>query len=115
MKNTYYLGSAPADENCVQLDSGDQSSSERMQGECWIFLAQLERDYERGNGSPLPAGCKLKVQGQQHDFGRYYEVVLECDDTDNGTTAAALWLDWHASAEWDETSTKELIKKGLRK
>ena len=104
MKDYIYLGSSPANETCVQTTDPDYGVKARA--ECDRYIALLKRTYsEAHNGAECPA--RIRVKGEAHDFGTYYEVVAAYSDDDREAMKAAFWLDENAPTEWPERSRCE--------
>lgn len=74
MTETIFIGSAPADEPGVCVETGVRYV-QAMRRECELYLLAIRRVY-----GPEPAGARLEVRRQEHDFGPYYEVVCAYDD-----------------------------------
>ena len=87
------IGSTPAEESCLGV--GHPLALQ----ECAIYRRQLEREFPKGN---------FRVQGFDHDFGRYFEVVAYWEDGDEDGEEAAYMAEAAASAEWDDEARKEL-------
>lgn len=90
-----YLGPAPSDEECVQVGSSDYEK--RAKEECRAYIAAIRAVC----GEP-PAGARLKVERQAHDFGSYFEVVCQFDGNDPGAAAYAAKCDADAPKNWPE-------------
>ena len=90
-----YLGPAPAEEECAQLGSDDYDR--RARAECREYIAAIIAVC----GEP-PAGARLKVEAQAHDFGSYYEVVCQYDDQDPAAGDYAARCDERAPQHWPE-------------
>jgi len=71
VKDFIFLGPVPANENCAQL--GTENYKQIAKFECELFKSQLEEHYKNDLSSDL----RFKILPQDHDFGTYYEVVLE--------------------------------------
>ena len=82
------LGPTPCAESCEQL--GPNYDPMRARAECKAFIAQIVRAY----GEP-PAGGRLHISSNAHDFGTYHEVEVRYD----GDDAAA--VDWAFMLEAD--------------
>lgn len=91
------IGSAPSDESCARV--GDDDYRRRARAECNAYSRQIARHY------PPPENGRIFVKGFAHDFGRYFEVVIEGP------------CDWEAEVErdarnvlqnWDEQAKDEL-------
>jgi hypothetical protein len=98
---TLTLGSAPANEPCAQTT--DPAYYEKAQAECRRYIALLQAHYSAKHaGRPLPEGCTLKIKGNPHDFGTYYEVVARFDAANPAAERAAFWLESNVPGEWPE-------------
>ena len=96
------IGSTPYGEPCLQVG---HCSTKQQQAECLVFLHQIERYY------PTPEGARLRVKGNQHDFGTYYEVntYYDPDDEKQVNWALAVEGDELGMLEvWDEEAHKEI-------
>lgn len=93
MWERYYLGSAPADEPCAQV--GGEDYEERAKAECRQYIAAIRIVC----GDP-PDGAQLKVVSQPHDFGVYWEVVVQFDPDDPAAVSYATQCDRQAPTEW---------------
>ena len=95
MRDFYEIGSVPNEEDCCQL--GLDGYDEFGRKECDVYARQIQRKH----GEP-PSGCYLRVKGNQHDFGTYYEVVVNYDDDDRAGLDYALLLEGNSPATWDD-------------
>ena len=102
MKDYMNIGSSPVDEPCAQI--GTDGYYELAQKECKAFVNQLLRVF----GKP-PQETYLKVKGFDHDFGRYYEVVVVYDDNHEEGLEYALKLEGNTPEKWDEEAKDELL------
>ena len=75
------IGSTPNEEDCAQV--GSENYQERARKECRAYMAQIQKHY------PEPENGYLKVKGNAHDFGTYYEVVACYDTADKEATTWA--------------------------
>ena len=101
VKEYVHIGSTPSAEDCAQL--GDENYQNNAVRECKVFIDQLRRI--SGNE---PIGAKLKLKWQDHDFGRYVEVVCEYDVDSQEATDYAYKCEQNAPENWDEIARKEL-------
>lgn len=69
IKDSMYIGESPWAENCVAV--GDDMYSVRAREECQRFIDQIRRHYGHE-----PAGARLYIKSNPHDFGSYLSV--EC-------------------------------------
>lgn len=89
----YWLGSAPAEESCVQV--GDPDYARDAKNECRQYMAAIRIVC----GEP-PEGAKLVVRSQPHDFGSYFEVAVVFDGTNREAVAYAAKVDEQAPTTW---------------
>lgn len=107
MKQQIELGSSPSDEPCFQVGDEDYEHNARM--ECGVYVDLIRRCYRAAHGdNDLPKGLKLRIKGNSHDFGTYYEVIATFFDDDAAAVTAAFWLDENAPRTWDEESRARL-------
>jgi hypothetical protein len=72
MKEYLELGSAPADEDCIQV--GDNDYVPAMLKDCKRYKEQLTKQFLN-----IPDSCSFSIKQFPHDFGSYYEVVIYYD------------------------------------
>jgi hypothetical protein len=96
-----YIGSAPYDEDCAQLGTNDYKKR------CKLELTEFKRQLIDKFGPP-PAGVELKVKGQPHDFGTYYELVVVFDDENETASDYAFDLEDHGIETWDEEAKEKI-------
>ena len=101
MKDEMVIGSSPINEDCAQVGSPDYF--EKAQKECKAFLKQLVRVF----GEP-PEKAKLKVKGFSHDFGTYYEVVVDYNDEVEKEVDYAFLLEGEMLENWDKIALQEI-------
>lgn len=107
MKQQIELGSSPCDEPCFQV--GDENYEHNARMECGVYVDLLRRSYrEAHGGDDVPVGLRLRVKGNPHDFGTYYEVVASFDDSDVEAVTAAFWFDENAPRTWDDEARARL-------
>jgi len=87
------LGSSPCDENCAQLGSPDYYS--RAMEECGRYKKMLEEKFPPKN----PAN-RFGIKGFNHDFGRYYEVVVFFNDRDGESMDFAYNVEANLPQTW---------------
>ena len=74
MLDHLYIGPAPADEPCAQI--GITEGAQRLNRlECSAYIDALRKVY-----GPEPDGAFLEPKAENHDFGKYYEVVCYYDN-----------------------------------
>lgn len=88
------LDSAPAMENCVQV--GEDNYLPRMYEECKRF-----RELIRKINGPEPPGARLKIKLFDHDFGPYYQVVVEYLETDEEAAEYAYMCEENLPDYWE--------------
>lgn len=74
MRSYLELGSAPVEEECVQVTQ-DIKYLEVMREEVKKYKQLLEELF-----SNRPDGTRFEIKSFAHDYGRYYEVVFVYDD-----------------------------------
>ena len=89
------IGSSPADEDCAQLGSEDYY--ERAKEECKRFI-----DLIREVCGQEPEGARLKIKSNPHDFGTYYDVVVEFDDMIEDAVNYAFHVEGNSPLTWEE-------------
>ena len=89
------IGSSPCDEPCAQV--GQDNYAVQAKKECRRYIELLLKKF----GEP-PEGASLSVKGFPHDFGTYYEVVVNYDDDDRAGLDYALLLEGNSPATWDD-------------
>ncbi|MCL6564182.1 MAG: hypothetical protein K6U87_14365 [Firmicutes bacterium] len=93
MRGEMSIGPAPANEPCAQV--GQPGYAERAREECRRFIDLIRRTV-----GPEPPGARLRVAACPHEFGTYYEVVVEYDDEDEAAVDYAFRVEREAPATW---------------
>ena len=97
MRDYIDIGSAPCEEDCVQVTKeGDYVQA--MREECKRFIAAI-----RSKLGPEVGSAQLRVKGNPHDFGTYYEVVCYFDSEDEEGMDYAFRCESDAPSTWDDT------------
>ena len=96
MIDFFYIGSTPANEECAQ--TGVTEGAQRLNRlECEAYIKALRTVY-----GEEPEGAYYRVKGENHDFGRYFEVVIYFDTNSPEALAyasrAEFGLAWWADA-----------------
>lgn len=89
------LGPVPAEEDCAQL--GSDGYHARAHAEIRRYRALI-----REKVGEEPPGARLAIRGFDHDFGRYYELVVEYDPDDHEAVNYALRAERDAPQRWDD-------------
>lgn len=92
------VGSAPHEEECVQVDSKTDYAP-AMKAECARFIAAIKSKL----GVP-PEGARLYIKGSPHDFGSYYEVAVKFNVDNEEACNYAYAVEEHAPETWDDTA-----------
>lgn len=71
--------------------------------ECRAYIRQLKRDF----GEP-PPGARFALSPEAHDFGTYYEVVVQYDPQDKAASEFAFSVEANLSATWDRQAREEM-------
>ena len=76
------LGSSPVCETCVQVSKDDYIQD--MKKECFRYKDYLEELF------PIPDGVYawFSVKSFNHDFGTYYEVIINYDEDEESSDFA---------------------------
>ena len=90
------IGSAPCDEQCVAVDPKVDYLPD-MRAECQRFL-----DLVRKTLGPEPAGARLGIRSNPHDFGTYLEVVCYYSEEDPEAYGYALLCESEAPRRWTD-------------
>ena len=85
------LGPVPYDEACQQVGMPGYDRK-KAQSECAMYKAQLEKKW--------PA-ASFSVRAFPHDFGTYYEVVVNYNPDDETETDLAYEIESNLPATWD--------------
>lgn len=88
------IGSAPSDENCVQVNP-KLDYLPAMQEECGRFIELLRKIH-----GPEPEGARLRIKSNPHDFGTYLDVVCYFNDDLPEAVAYAFRLEAHVPRTW---------------
>lgn len=89
------LGSAPSEEDCVQLDPKDSEYLQRMHEECLRYKQLLEKLF------PCPSEKNYYgIKTFDHDFGRYKEVVIYYDQEDTSSVEFAFHIEGQCPKKW---------------
>jgi hypothetical protein len=94
------IGPSPCNEDCECL--GPNYNPDRSRVECRAFIGQIRREL-----GEEPAGARLRIKSNSHDFGIYLEVVCNYDD-DNEDAANYAYRCEDTSGDWDTIARQEL-------
>lgn len=89
------IGPVPYDEDCAQLGRTADFDTVAPE-ECRAYRAALIAHY-----GPPPEGARLRVIGNPHDFGTYYEVYVSFDNEDKAAADYALSVE-QGLARWED-------------
>ncbi len=97
-----YVGSSPYDEDCVQVEPGEDYLP-KMRRELSAYKHQLERIYPHFKGY-------IRTKWERHDFGKYGELVIYFKKTAPGEPT---WEDVveNLPANWDNEALTEIASK----
>lgn len=109
------LGSAPCDEECVQVRK-DGEYLDAMRAELKRYKAMLEKMF------PVPEGinARFSIVWAEHEFGRYGEVAVVFDQDDEKSADWAWSLESKTPTHWEPENTgpsnrfKQLIAEAER-
>lgn len=101
MHDIYWLGSAPAEENCAQTTDPDFAT--RNKAECLAYIKAIRRVI-----GPEPEGARLAVKLESgHDFGSYREVVVYFDGNNREAAEYASRCEDKAPLTWAEAEMEQ--------
>lgn len=95
MKDFYTLGSAPTEEESVQV-SPNVEYIIPMEAECRKYKEMLKKRFIHFNE------VNFSIKSFLHDFGKYYEVVVIFDVNSNKANAQACAVEDHLPTTWDD-------------
>lgn len=98
MQDYIELGSAPSDEDCVQVSSDDSTYFEKMRVECLRYKQFLATLFPN-----IPKNCMFVTKKFLHDFGPYLEVVIYYETNDQASEDYALNIEGHLPRKWTDT------------
>lgn len=99
------IGSAPFDEDCVQVGDADYYRKSRIESKAFIHAIRKKL-------GPEPDRAMLRIKEFPHDFGSYIEVVCLYDENDEEATAYAMKCESESPATWEEVGMKNPLKGG---
>ena len=99
MKDFIIIGSAPYEEDCVQVGANDYARRAKIEGLAFIGAIRMKLGLE-------PEQAHLAVKSFPHDFGTYYEVVCHYDDTNEKATEYAFKCESEGPATWQEVGMR---------
>lgn len=111
MRDSLDLGSAPSGEECAQVGRDDYH--DRARRECRAYIHQLRRTF-----GEEPAGARLSIKANDHDFGTYWSVVCSFDGGNEAATDYAYRCEsgpesWDEEARWELSHTQTPRKEEL--
>lgn len=95
MRDYIELGSAPYDEDCVQVSMGNYFP--KMLAECNRFKDLLIKLFPIPKNLPVSFGIK----NFQHDFGPYCEVIIQYEDLNPRAVDFAYNVESNIPANWN--------------
>ncbi len=95
MLTTMYIGSSPADKECVYINCDNYRELARK--ECNRFIVSL-----RAHFGMEPAGARLKLKWNPHEFGTYASVECEYDIDVAEAVAYALVCEGNCPEKWED-------------
>lgn len=91
------LGPVPIEEECAQV--GELNFIEKAKRECKTYAKQLVRMYP---------DMEFAVRGFNHDFGKYYEVIVFYDPENPEAVDKTYELEANLPYRWDDIARAEL-------
>lgn len=95
MREYIELGSAPVDEECVQVGTENYAALGRK--ECLRFINLLRKIF-----GDEPGSARLCFKSFPHDFGNYYEVVCYYDENDKSAIEYAFNIEGNLPLTWND-------------
>jgi len=96
MRDYIDIGSAPYNEDCVQV-SQDVDYLPAMRDECERFILRIREVL-----GDEPPGARLAVKSNPHDFGTYLSVVCHYSTLDEEAEEYADRCESHTPARWTD-------------
>ena len=103
LDHMFYLGPSPYEEDCIAVGENDYARRARL--ECQIYISQLKRMFKN-----IPQGVRFLILANDHDFGIYYEVVIQYNPNDATSIDFSLNVEENLPATWDELAKEERSK-----
>lgn len=95
MQDVFWLGSAPAEEDCVQVGAPDYARNAKAECKKYIEAIREVCGHE-------PEGARLTIKGQPHDYGQYFEVAVVFDGDNKAAADYAYKVEKDAPVTWKE-------------
>ncbi len=89
------IGSAPAEEDTVQVGTPDYTA--RASAECNRYIELI-----RKHVGLEPPGARLALKSNPHDFGSYLSVVCYFEDSNETARRYAYKCEGEAPTTWDD-------------
>ena len=105
MTEILYIGASPSNEDCAQV-STHRDYMPQMRAELYAYQRQLERTY------PPPKSAEYRIKWENHEFGRYGEVVAVFDPNDPYEVEWALMSEYGCE-DWDDKALEDLAAAGF--
>jgi len=104
MRDFIEIGPTPSEEDCQQCGTPEYAEGKAKE-ECQRFITLIRKVCGKE-----PQGACLRVKGNDHDFGRYYEVVCEYDEGLIESVQYAFHVEGNAPTKWDGSGGKKFEK-----
>ncbi len=98
MRDYLELGPVPFGESCAQL--GEYNYSTKARDQCEKYRDMLKTRFPQW----AQFDCNFMVKSFNHDFGRYFEVVLGFETRNERSTAFAFHVDENLPEHWSDTA-----------
>lgn len=99
------LGPGPVLEDCAQVGSPDYQ--DRALRECRAYIEAIRKVL-----GPEPEGARLRVNRNAHDFGTYYDCVVEYDGENEAAARYAQRCDAEAPTTWEAAGLEPPVSRG---
>lgn len=98
MLNYESLGPTPAGEDCIQI--GDANYSNKAGSECSRYRDLLKLKFPEAG----KYGCSFHRKSFKHEFGTYYEIVVQFDDSRGEALEYAYFVEANIPEFWGDTN-----------
>ena len=90
------LGPVPSEESCEQVGTPAYSPT-RARRECRRFVELLRKTF-----GPEPEGARFRITSNPHDFGNYFDVIIEYDSNNREAVKYAFRAEDDTPSRWED-------------
>ena len=102
----FALGTTPSDEECVRVSEHDNYPP-KMMGEAQRYMEMLAEKF----ADFLEGDMHFSIKMFPHDFGRYYDVLINYDRGNAVEEALAIHIEGNLPRKWTETGKPDLAER----